>query len=101
VANKIGTYALAVLARFHGVRFMVAAPVSTIDMRVTSGAEIPIEERDPDEVLACGGRRLGPEGVAARNPVFDVTPASLVDVIVTERGLVENPTAEKILALMG
>jgi methylthioribose-1-phosphate isomerase len=101
VANKIGTYALAVLARFHGVRFMVAAPVSTIDMRVTSGAEIPIEERDPDEVLACGGQRLGPEGVAARNPVFDVTPASLVDVIVTERGLVANPTAEKILALMG
>jgi methylthioribose-1-phosphate isomerase len=101
VANKIGTYGLAVIARHHGVRFMVAAPTSTIDMQVASGLDIPIEERDPEEVLACGGRRLGPKGVGARNPVFDVTPADLVDVIVTERGLVENPTAEKIAALMG
>jgi methylthioribose-1-phosphate isomerase len=101
VANKIGTYALAVLARYHGVKFMVAAPTSTVDMCVGSGEDIPIEERDPAEVLACGGRRLGPEGVTARNPVFDVTPASLVDVIVTERGLVENPTPDKIRALMG
>jgi methylthioribose-1-phosphate isomerase len=100
VANKIGTYGLAVLARHHGVRFMVAAPTSTIDLRVASGAEIPIEERAADEVLVCGDRRLGPEGVAARNPVFDVTPAALVDVIVTERGVVERPTAEKIRALM-
>lgn len=100
VANKIGTYGLAVLARHHGVRFMVAAPTSTIDMAVVSGADIPIEERDPDEVLACGGKRLGPEGVGARNPVFDVTPAELVDVIVTEKGVVENPTAEKVRALM-
>lgn len=101
VANKVGTYGLAVLARHHGVRFMVAAPTSTIDLGVASGAEIPIEERAAEEVLACGGRRLGPEGVAARNPVFDVTPAGLVDVIVTERGVVEQPTAEKIRALMG
>ena len=101
VANKIGTYALAVLARYHGVGFMVAAPTSTIDMGVASGADIPIEERDPDEVLACGGKRLGPDGVSARNPVFDVTPAGLVDVIVTERGVVENPTAQKMRALMG
>jgi methylthioribose-1-phosphate isomerase len=101
VANKIGTYGLAVLARHHGVRFMVAAPTSTIDMDVAGGADIPIEERDPEEVLSCGGRRLGPEGVAARNPVFDVTPAALVDVIVTERGVVERPTAEKMQALMG
>jgi methylthioribose-1-phosphate isomerase len=100
VANKIGTYGLAVLARHHGVRFMVAAPTSTIDLRVASGAEIPIEERAADEVLACGDRRLGPEGAGARNPVFDVTPADLVDVIVTERGVVERPTAEKIRALM-
>lgn len=100
VANKIGTYALAVLARYHGVGFMVAAPTSTIDMQVGSGTEIPIEERDPGEVLACGGSRLGPEGVGARNPVFDVTPASLVDVIVTERGVVERPTAEKMQVLM-
>jgi methylthioribose-1-phosphate isomerase len=100
VANKIGTYALAVLARYHGVKFMVAAPTSTVDMSVVGGAEIPIEERDSEEVLACGGRRLGPEGVGARNPAFDVTPASLVDVIVTERGVVQDPTPEKMRALM-
>lgn len=100
VANKIGTYSLAVLARHHGVRFMVAAPTSTIDLRVASGAEIPIEERSPDEVLACGDRRMGPEGTDARNPVFDVTPAELVDAIVTERGVVERPTPEKLRALM-
>jgi len=101
VANKIGTYGLAVLARYHGVKFMVAAPTSTIDMRVVSGKDIPIEERDSGEVLACGGMRLAPDGVGARNPVFDVTPAELVDYIVTERGVVERPTAEKIRALMG
>ncbi len=100
VANKIGTYMLAVLARHHGVRFMVAAPTSTIDRSVSSGAEIPIEERAADEVLACGGTRLGPAGISARNPVFDVTPAALVDAIVTERGVVMQPTAEKIEALM-
>lgn len=100
VANKIGTYGLAVLARYHGVRFMVAAPTSTIDLAVASGAEIPIEERDPDELLACGGTRLGPDGVTARNPVFDVTPAALVDAIVTEKGVVLAPTREKIAALM-
>ena len=100
VCNKIGTYALAVLARHHGVGFMVAAPTSTIDMGVASGAQIPIEERNPDEVLACGGKRIGPEGVSAHNPVFDVTPAALVDCIVTERGVVRQPDAEKMRALM-
>jgi methylthioribose-1-phosphate isomerase len=96
VANKIGTYMLAVLARHHGVRFMVAAPTSTIDMAVTSGAEIPIEERPGTEVLACGGRTMAPLGVDARNPVFDVTPASLVDAIVTERGVILAPDADKL-----
>lgn len=100
VCNKIGTYMLAVLARHHGVRFMVAAPTSTIDVSVASGAEIPIEERAADEVLSCGGTRLGPKGVEAHNPVFDVTPAALVDVIVTERGAIEQPTTEMIAALM-
>jgi methylthioribose-1-phosphate isomerase len=100
VCNKIGTYALAVLARHHGVGFMVAAPTSTIDMHVASGADIPIEERDPNEVLACGGKRIGPDGVLAHNPVFDVTPAALVDCIVTERGVVRQPDAEKMRALM-
>jgi len=99
VANKIGTYGLAVLARYHGIGFMVAAPTSTIDWDTPSGAAIPIEERDPEEILACGGKRLGPAGVGARNPVFDVTPAELVDCIVTERGVVERPTAGKLRRL--
>jgi methylthioribose-1-phosphate isomerase len=100
VANKIGTYGLAVAARYHGIKFMVAAPTSTIDMQSSSGAEIPIEERDPQEVLSCGGRRVGTPGVDAWNPVFDVTPAELVDAIVTEKGVVTEPNAEKIAALM-
>jgi methylthioribose-1-phosphate isomerase len=100
VCNKIGTYALAVLARHHGVRFMVAAPTSTIDLTVARGAEIPIEERAPDEVLSCGGTRVGPSGIDAQNPVFDVTPAALVDVIVTERGAIERPDADKMATLM-
>jgi len=100
VANKIGTYGLAVAARHHGVRFMVAAPTSTIDMVMASGAGIPIEERAPEEVLSCAGRRIGPEGVGAWNPVFDVTPAALVDAIVTERGVILSPNAEKLAAHM-
>ena len=100
VANKIGTYGLAVAARYHGVKFMVAAPTTTIDMDAPSGAEIPIEERDPQEVLNCGGRRVGTPGVEAWNPVFDVTPAALVDAIVTEKGVVLEPDAEKIAELM-
>ena len=100
VANKIGTYSLAVLARQHGVRFMVAAPTSTIDMAIGSGAEIPIEERAPEEVLMCGGQRVGTPGVDAWTPVFDVTPAELVDAIVTERGVVLNPSREGLEDLM-
>ncbi|WP_295584017.1 S-methyl-5-thioribose-1-phosphate isomerase [uncultured Lamprocystis sp.] len=101
VANKIGTYGLAVVARYHGVKVMVAAPTSTVDMELASGTGIPIEERDPEELLSCGGRRLAPAGCAARNPVFDVTPAALVDAIVTERGVVMAPNAAKMRALMG
>jgi len=100
VANKIGTYSLAVLARKHGVKFMVAAPTSTIDMSVASGADIPIEERNPEEVLKCGGQQVGELGVDAWNPVFDVTPAELVDAIVTEKGVVPRPTPEGMAALM-
>ncbi|MCB1860025.1 MAG: S-methyl-5-thioribose-1-phosphate isomerase [Gammaproteobacteria bacterium] len=100
VVNKIGTYGLAVAARFHGVRFMVVAPTSTIDLSIGSGAGIPIEERDPSEVLQCGGSRLGPVGVDAWNPVFDVTPAHLVDVLVTERGVIDAPDENKVAALM-
>jgi methylthioribose-1-phosphate isomerase len=101
VANKIGTYALAVAARHHGVRFMVAAPTSTIDLATPDGAAIPIEERPAEELLRCAGRRTTAEGVEAWNPVFDVTPAELVDAIVTERGVIRNPSAEKIAEHMG
>lgn len=92
VANKIGTYGLAVLARHHKVKFMVVAPSSTVDMSLESGQEIPIEERDGDEVCQLGGIRVAPENIDAFNPVFDVTPANLIDLIVTERGVVHNPT---------
>jgi methylthioribose-1-phosphate isomerase len=87
VANKIGTYTVAVLCRHHGIPFFVAAPWSTIDLGMASGAEIPIESRDPDEVHLHGGVRMTPVGVGARNPAFDVTPAELVTAIVTERGV--------------
>lgn len=87
VANKIGTLQLAIAARHFGVKFMVVAPWSTVDMGTASGAGIPIEARDPAELLGHAGRRVVAEGVRAFNPVFDVTPASLIDAIVTERGL--------------
>ena len=99
VANKIGTYQLAVLARYHAVRFMVVAPSSTIDMQLASGIDIPIEERDATEVLALGGQRLAAQ-IRAYNPVFDVTPAELIDVIVTERSIVHQPNQHKMLELM-
>ena len=101
VANKIGTYSLAVQARHHGVKFMVAAPSSTFDLAISSGEEIPIEERGSQEVVAVNGQRLAPENVAVYNPVFDVTPAQLVDAIVTEKGVIEAPTTEKVMALLG
>lgn len=99
-ANKIGTYGLAVLARQHGVGFMVVAPTSTIDLGIIHGERIPIEERDPAEILRLGDRALAPkQGVGAWNPAFDVTPAELIDVIVTENGVVKNPDDRKIAAL--
>ena len=100
VANKIGTYSLAVNARFHGVKFMVVAPMSTVDMNTASGADIPIEQRPADEVLGCGGQRVAAEGAGAWNPAFDVTPAELVDAIVTEKGVVEAPNAQKMTKMM-
>jgi len=99
-ANKIGTYGLAVLARHHGVKMMVAAPTSTIDMTVANGSRIPIEQRSEEEVLNCAGRRVAAAGAEAWNPVFDVTPAHLIDVIVTEKGVVHAPDADKIKALV-
>jgi methylthioribose-1-phosphate isomerase len=91
VANKIGTYALAVLAAHHGLPFYVAAPWSTVDLHTPTGAAIPIEERGGDEVLTLAGQRIAPEGVAARYPAFDVTPAALVTAVITERGVVRAP----------
>jgi len=98
VANKIGTYALAVAARHHGVRFMVAAPTSTIDLQTPHGGAIPIEQRPADEIFSCAGQRVAADGIAAWNPVFDVTPADLVDAIVTERGVIERPDLARVTA---
>jgi methylthioribose-1-phosphate isomerase len=100
-ANKIGTYQLAIAARHHGVRFMVVAPSSTIDMETPDGASIEIELRSPEELFAWGGQRTVAEGARAWNPVFDVTPATLIDAIVTERGVVERPDRERMAARFG
>ncbi len=100
VANKIGTYATAVAARHHGVRFMVVAPSSTVDMGTACGADIPIEMRAEQEVLSAGGQPVAANGAQAWNPAFDITPAELIDVIVTERGIVEHPDAVKMHSLM-
>ena len=100
VANKIGTYALAVLAKRHGIPFYVAAPLSTFDPKIPDGSHIPIEERPPGEVTGYRGTRWAPEGVAVRNPAFDVTPAELITGIICETGVVLNPTREKLQALM-
>ncbi len=90
-ANKIGTYALAVLARHHGVPFYVAAPSSSIDPTITSGNQIPIEERDGNEVRRLGGTQVAPELSPVWNPAFDVTPAQLISAIITERGVFRPP----------
>ena len=98
VANKIGTYSLAVLASHHRLPFYVAAPWSTVDVGTATGADIPIEERSADEVVRIAGQRVAPAGVDARYPAFDVTPAALVSAIVTERGVLRAPYPESIAA---
>ena len=100
-ANKISTYQLAIAARYHGVKFMVVAPSSTVDMSTADGAQIEIEQRDPGELYGVGGVRTVAEGIAAWNPVFDVTPAGLIDAIVTERGVIEHPDAQAMAAAFG
>ncbi len=95
-ANKIGTYTLAVLAHEHGVPFFVAAPTTTIDMQAKTGADIPIEERAPEEVACYGGVRVAPEGVAILNPAFDVTPAKYIAGIITEKGVVKPNEVGKL-----
>src|SRR5918997_5524645 len=95
-ANKVGTYAVAVLAREHGLPFYVAAPISTIDLRTADGSGIPIEERNDKEVTHVGASRLTPEGARIRNPAFDVTPARYVTAIITERGIARAPFMESL-----
>ena len=99
-ANKIGTYSLAVLARHHRIPFIVAAPLSTIDLALASGSQIEIEQRHPDEICAVAGQRLAPAGAHAFNPAFDVTPAGLISAIVTEQGVVQQPDIDKMAALL-
>jgi methylthioribose-1-phosphate isomerase len=100
-ANKIGTYAHAISAKHHGVKVMVVAPSSTVDMATKHGDDIEIELRDARELLFAGGQRVVAEGVAAWNPVFDVTPGPLIDVIVTEKGVIERPDEAAMRAVFG
>ncbi len=101
VANKIGTYTLAVLAQAHGLPFYVAAPLSTLDLSIGDGEAIPIEERDPEEVTSWAGVRTAPVGVRAHNPVFDVTPHRYITAIITDRGVVRPPYVTGLAALAG
>lgn len=100
VANKIGTYMLAVLAQRHGLPFYVAAPLSTFDAKSADGSAIPIEERSPDEITGYRGTRWAPEGVRVRNPAFDVTPADLITAIICEKAVVRSPSRERLQPLI-
>ena len=101
VANKIGTYSVAVLAKEHGIPFYVAAPTSTVDLECPTGDQIPIENRDIAEVTTVGQRVLAPEGISVANPAFDVTPNRYVAAIITERGVARAPYGESLAALVG
>ena len=100
VANKIGTYSLAVLAHAHGIPFYVAAPLSSVDPKTATGADIPIEERTSDEVVVIAGQRITPPGVTALHPAFDVTPAAYISAIVTERGIARAPLEQGLRDLL-
>jgi len=95
-ANKIGTYGVAIVAQAHNIPFYVAAPVSTFDLTLKTGDEIPIEERDESEITCGFGKRTAPEGVQVYNPAFDVTPARLITGIITEKGII-RPVCEKTI----
>lgn len=99
VANKIGTYGLAILAQYHGLPFYVAAPLSTIDLRTRSGEDIPIEERNSEEVLRFSGSPIAGPGTAVHNPAFDVTPAELISALITEVGICHHPCEQTIAGL--
>ena len=96
VANKIGTYGVSLAAMAHDVPFYVAAPVSTFDMELASGEEIPIEEREPEEITCWGERKIAPDGIHVYNPAFDVTPAENVNAIITEKGVIERPNSDRV-----
>jgi methylthioribose-1-phosphate isomerase len=100
VANKIGTYSVAVLAKENGIPFYVAAPISTLDLSIPDGSHIPIEERDPNEVRRIKGIAITPQGMAVANPAFDVTPHRYVDAIITERGIARTPYDASLKELM-
>ena len=95
-ANKIGTYSLAVLAKYHDVPFYVAAPLSTVDFEIESGADIPVEERSPDEVTRIKGVQFTIEDIDVTTPAFDVTPAELIHGIITEKGVARYPYKESL-----
>ena len=99
-ANKIGTYAVAVLAQAHGIPFYVAAPTNTFDLTLDSGEGIPIEEREATEITSGFGKNTAPEGVQVYNPAFDVTPAELVTAIITERGIIDPVNRESIATVV-
>ncbi len=101
VANKIGTYTVAILAKEHGIPFYVAAPTSTIDLACADGSHIPIEQRNPREVTHIAGKQMVPDGVAIENPAFDVTPSKYVTAIITEKGIARAPYEESLRSLVG
>lgn len=100
VANKIGTYTIAVLAKEHRIPFYVAAPLSTIDLATPEGDHIPIEQRSPREVTHVAGKAIAPEGVSVENPAFDVTPNRYVSAIITERGVAQIPYSGTLAAMV-
>ena len=99
-ANKIGTYSIAVLAKAHGIPFYIAAPSSTFDLALANGDQIPIEERKPDEITHGFGRQTAPDGVVVYNPAFDVTPASLIHAIITEKGIIDPVSEDNVRAMI-
>ena len=101
VANKIGTYTVAVLAKENGIPFYVAAPISTVDLACSDGSKIPIEQRNAREITHIAGKQMTPDGVSVENPAFDVTPAKYVAAIVTERGIARAPYEESLCRLAG
>ena len=99
VANKIGTYTVAVLAKAHDIPFYVAAPISTVDLACPDGSKIPIEQRNAQEVTHIAGKQMVPDGVAVENPAFDVTPAKYVAAIITEKGIARAPYGQSLRKL--